>query len=129
MNRNWRDLTGGIFLVFGLHIGFWVLSLGLGWLAGLINVRIGAVFSLISLAAFLFPGVVQFTYLIPVWINFQRRHRFEVAKGISIGAVLTIFLNGACFGWLSLSGGLSTMIVIAITLSLMAITFDGFNRR
>jgi hypothetical protein len=35
--------------------------------------------------------------LIPVMWVYQRRRRFEMIKGIAIGAILTILVNGACF--------------------------------
>jgi hypothetical protein len=125
MTRNWRDLIGGIFLVLALHLGVWSVLI-------LTNV----VWQLIVLI-----GVIQFLYLVPVARYFRQWHRFEVVKGISIGAFITVLLNGACFGILPhtidtaypFSDQLQSipyiLVVIAITIVMMLITFYAFNRR
>jgi hypothetical protein len=95
MNQNWRDLMGGMFLVPTLHLGFLLLILLLR------AIFLGSVF-LDMMFSWLFfgMGIAQFVYLIPVMLVFRRRQRFEVVKGISIAAALTILINGACFGGL-----------------------------
>jgi hypothetical protein len=92
MNQNWRDLIGGMFLVPTLHLGFLLLILLLR------AIFLGSGF-LDMMFSWLFfgMGIAQFLYLIPVMLVFRRRQRFEVVKGISIGAILTILVNGACF--------------------------------
>jgi Na+/proline symporter len=92
MNQNWRDLIRGIFLVPALHIGFVMLLL----LVGTIFDRPKILSSLFDLL-FYWMGISQFVYLIPVILVFRRRRRFEMIKGIAIGAILTILVNGACF--------------------------------
>lgn len=50
--------------------------------------------SLISLA---FIGVIQLVYVLPYGIWLRRRGRSETLKGIMIGAVITVLINGGCF--------------------------------
>jgi hypothetical protein len=92
MNQNWRDLIRGIFLVPALHIGFVMLLL---LVASIFNSPkiLSRIFDLL----FYWMGISQFVYLIPVMLVFRRRRRFEMIKGIAIGAILTILVNGACF--------------------------------
>jgi Na+/proline symporter len=93
MNQNWRDLIGGIFLVPTLHLGFIPLILLLR------SIFLGSNFLDIVFTWFFSGiGISQFFYLIPVMLVFRRKNRFEVIKGISIGIVLTILINGLCFG-------------------------------
>jgi hypothetical protein len=139
MNRNWRDLIGGIFLVPALHLAFLLL---LTLLAPVFHRSkiFGIMFSLSSAGI----GIGQFVYVIPVMLVYRHRRRFEIVKGISIGAVITVLLNGVCFGilphainslypldpddyfFLSIS---YLLVVIAITIAIMLITFYAFNRR
>jgi hypothetical protein len=91
MNRNWRDLIGGIFLVPALHLGFILLILLMQSI--FMSRALGLIFSVFLQSI----GIAQFVYLIPVMLFFWRRRRFEMIKGIAIGAILTILVNGACF--------------------------------
>jgi hypothetical protein len=91
MNRNWRDLIGGIFLVPALHLGFLLLLLWIQSITG--SYPLG----LLVIMSFYYIGITQFVYLIPVMVFFGWRRRFEVLKGMAIGAILTILVNGACF--------------------------------
>jgi hypothetical protein len=94
MNRNWRDLIGGVFLVLALHLGFLLLIL---LMQSIFNSR---AIGLIFLMFFYWIGIAQFVYLIPVMLDFRRRERVEVVKGITIGAVITMLINGACFAFI-----------------------------
>jgi hypothetical protein len=91
MNQNWRDLIRGIFLVPALHLGFILLILLMQ------SLFMSRLLGLIFLVFFQSIGIAQFVYLIPVMLVFWRRRRFEMIKGIAIGAILTILVNGACF--------------------------------
>jgi hypothetical protein len=91
MNRNWRDLIRGTFLVPALHLGFILLILLMQ------SLFMSRLLGLIFLVFFQSIGIAQFVYLIPVMLVFWRRRRFEMIKGIAIGAILTILVNGACF--------------------------------
>jgi hypothetical protein len=92
MNQNWRDLTRGIFLVPALHLGFLLLVILFG------SIFTGSkIPGIMFYVLFAWMGISQFVYLIPVMWVYQRRGRFEMIKGIVIGAILTILVNGACF--------------------------------
>lgn len=49
------------------------------------------------LAAMIGIGVTQMIYAIPIccWCSYRRQ--FETLKGVVIGMVLTVLLNGACY--------------------------------
>jgi hypothetical protein len=134
MSRNWRDLIGGIFLVPILHLGFGLLFFFFHLFfkfSGFLTLHLFGI------------GIAQFAYLIPVVRHYRNKQRFEVIKGISIGAVFTILLNGACFGILPAAinsvfypnrpavkeSVIPYVVITVITLGLVAITFYGFNRR
>jgi hypothetical protein len=135
MNRNWRDLIGGLFLVPALHIGFVMLIL----LIHSIGDYNSVIINILSVECFCM-GIAQFVYLIPVMLVYRRRQRFEVVKGISIAAMLTILVNGACFGMLSSMSSLyqepsisnneyKVGLITLATVCLMVITFYVANFR
>jgi hypothetical protein len=130
MNRNWRDLIGGILLVLASHMGFWLLTFAVFSTifrsGNVIGTMIG---STIIMANFIL-GVTQLAYLIPVARYFGRRQRSAVVKGIAIGGVITILLNGSCYIWGSIDfgGGLYSFIGMAIiTLIVAAMAFSLIN--
>jgi uncharacterized BrkB/YihY/UPF0761 family membrane protein len=45
----------------------------------------------------LFIGITQIAYLAPLYAYFAKRRRQEVGKGILLGAIVTLLLNGSCF--------------------------------
>ena len=51
-------------------------------------------------------GITQLIYVIPLCLWLRQRERFDTIKGVIIGAVITMLLNGGCFltGVLSISG-------------------------
>lgn len=126
MNQNWRDIIGGIFLVPALHLGFLLLILLLRLIVG------GSSFhEMLFFWWFFGIGISQFLYLIPVMLVFRRRHRFEVVKGISIGIVLTLLINGACFGGIIVAvGNIRDLIpIVLISIGFSLLTLYGFNHR
>jgi Na+/proline symporter len=42
-------------------------------------------------------GLTQLIYVIPLCLWLKRRRRFDMLKGVIIGAVITVLLNGSCF--------------------------------
>lgn len=42
-------------------------------------------------------GLSQLIYAIPLGLRFKKQRRFNAMKGVIIGAVITLFLNGSCF--------------------------------
>jgi Na+/proline symporter len=126
MNQNLRDLIGGIFLVPALNIGFFLLGSPL-----MMFVKSDSIIATIIGAAFLFIGITQFIYLTPLMLKFRREGRFELVKGMSIGAIITIFLNSACFSLIAAASGelRNFILIVVITVMLMMMTFYLFNRR
>jgi hypothetical protein len=131
MNRNWRDLIGGIVLVPSLHLGF-------GLLLVLIRSLISrsSILDIMIFIDIVWLGIAQLIYLIPVVLAFRHKQRFEVVKGISIGALLTILINGACFSVFGTSFffrdfgvARSMAMIIAVMLVLAVLTLYGFNYR
>ncbi len=52
---------------------------------------------LIAGAPALFIGITQIAYLAPLYAYFAKWGRQEVGKGIILGAIVTLLLNGSCF--------------------------------
>lgn len=44
-------------------------------------------------------GLSQLIYAVPLGIRFRRQRKFNAMKGVIIGAVITVLLNGGCFIW------------------------------
>jgi hypothetical protein len=53
--------------------------------------------SQIFLMAFIFVGVTQLLYVIPLVVILIRQHNWGLMKGVIIGAVITALLNGGCW--------------------------------
>lgn len=49
-------------------------------------------------------GFSQLTYVVPLGHHFARQRRFDAMRGVIIGAVITVFLNGGCFAYFLWSG-------------------------
>jgi hypothetical protein len=49
-------------------------------------------------------GVVQFAWLLPLYLHFQKRGQFETAKGILIGGGIAFLLNAGCWGYVMTTG-------------------------
>ena len=47
-----------------------------------------------------FIGIVQVLYVIPLVIHLNRKEKIGTMKGVIIGAIITIFLNGGCWLWI-----------------------------
>ncbi|HBE20794.1 MAG TPA: hypothetical protein DEG17_00935 [Cyanobacteria bacterium UBA11149] len=45
-------------------------------------------------------GIVQFLYVIPLAIHLKRKEKIGIVKGVIIGAIITILLNGGCWLWM-----------------------------
>lgn len=46
---------------------------------------------------FIFIGISQFLYVIPIISISRQKQKFEFQKGVLTGALVTLFLNCACF--------------------------------
>ncbi len=122
-----RDFIGGLVLVPLLHTAFSIIWCGI---AALLTIAIpffnrdyNFFILFIPIAAL---SLTQIIYLIPIYIYFARRQRPEVGKGIILGAIATLLINGACFvqtGIFGIAGGVPQLliatIVILITIGLI----------
>ena len=85
-----REILLGIGLTFALHVAVIVL-LSIGGLMG------GSDGLLVAALLFATIGVSQLLYVVPAMIIARRRGRPGVAKGVIIGAAITLILSGACW--------------------------------
>ena len=126
-----RDFIGGLLLVPVLHIAFTVIWFGISVLLTMVfpffNRNYNVFLLFIPIAAF---SLTQVIYLVPAYIYFIRKQRLEVCKGINIGGIVTLLINGACFG--TMGAGIGPLLVIGMilvgTIGLIAYYLDT-NRR
>jgi O-antigen/teichoic acid export membrane protein len=104
--NEFRDIVRGIFLLLVAHIIAIVAGFILGYILILIgSASSGAVSSFSNMIAtvLLFSlfgiGISQWLYVTPLLIRLRRRERWGLFKGVLIGALLTMLLNGGCFLW------------------------------
>ncbi|NOT61614.1 MAG: hypothetical protein HOP19_15465 [Acidobacteria bacterium] len=71
----------------------WLLGIGLLLLLHLIQIPIAVLTVGTSLLAI---GLVQLIYVIPFVLHFRKKGRPGIAKGLIIGAALTLLLTGTC---------------------------------
>jgi hypothetical protein len=115
-----HDFIWGLFLVPLLHFAFTLLWLGIAALLTMVfpffNQNYNVFLLFIPIATL---SLTQSIYLIPAYIHFTRKHRHEVGKGILLGAIATLFLNGACFaqmGNFGNAGGTPQLLIAAIVM-------------
>jgi hypothetical protein len=106
--RSWRDLAGGILLVLLIDSLFW-LPMVIGFDQDVKYFYKNTILSLIILLL----AFIQFFYLIPIMLYFQRRRRFAVVTGISIGSIITILLCAAVW-WSSYTAGYADLSVVIV---------------
>jgi hypothetical protein len=110
-----RDFIGGLLLVAALHLAFTIIWFGISVLLTLIfpffNRNYNFFLLFIPIAAL---SLTQLIYLIPAYIHFTRKQRPEVGKGITLGAIVTLLINGACFSSFGMGGGLPQLVIIGI---------------
>ena len=102
--NEFADIALGIFSLFGMHIIAIIIGSILAGIANSIHL-----YNLIGLLlyALFYIGLFQFFYVVPAIILLKRRQQWGLMKGVIIGAVLTVLLNGTC--WLLVSPILSGM--------------------
>lgn len=100
-----KEILKGIGILFLYHLGLavvsWLLSFLWFFLYSVVPflplqkvlVHLGA----ITRVAMFGIGLVQLFYAIPLGLKFKRQRRFNAMKGVIIGAVITVLLNGGCF--------------------------------
>ncbi len=104
--NEFRDIVRGIFLLLAAHIVAIVIGFILGYILFSITSTVpGAISSLsgmltTALTFGLFGiGISQWLYVTPLLIRLRRREQMGLFKGVLIGALLTMLLNGGCFIW------------------------------
>ena len=104
--NEFRDIVKGIALLLVSHILAIVIeSVLLFILTSISSTFSGAVASFLNMAVtvLLFGsfgiGITQWLYVTPLLIRLRRRERWALFKGVLIGALLTMLLNGGCFLW------------------------------
>jgi hypothetical protein len=114
-----RDFIGGLLLVPALHIAFTVIWFGISVLLTMVfpffNRNYNVFLLFIPIVAL---SLTQIIYLIPAYIYFTRKQRPEVGKGITLGAIITLLINGACFGSMGAGGGLPQLVIIGMILTI-----------
>jgi hypothetical protein len=113
-----RDFIGGILLVPALHIAFTVIWFGISVLLTMVfpffNRNYNVFLLFIPIVAL---SLTQIIYVVPAYIYFTRKQRPEVGKGINLGAIITLLINGACFGSMGAGGGLPQLVIIGMILT------------
>jgi hypothetical protein len=113
-----RDFIGGILLVPALHIAFTVIWFGISVLLTMVfpffNRNYNVFLLFIPIVAL---SLTQIIYVVPAYIYFTRKQRPEVGKGINLGAIVTLLINGACFGSMGAGGGLPQLVIIGMILT------------
>jgi hypothetical protein len=113
-----HDFIGGVFLVPLLHVAFTIVWFGISALLTMMfpffNRNYNVFLLFIPIAAL---SLTQSIYLIPAYIHFARKHRHEVGKGILLGAIATLLINGACFAQMASfgsAGNIAQLLIPAI---------------
>jgi hypothetical protein len=109
---------GGMVLVLVLHVLFSIFWVGFCYVTTVVfkvpRISDGYNVLLLLFAPLIFFGIVQIVYLLPAYVYFAKKGRSEVCKGIVVGGLVTLMVNGAC------SGGLLTGMGSAISVGIVA---------
>jgi Na+/proline symporter len=121
-----KDFGGlALLLVFLLNIVVWMIS-AVCWLIFSRNPEI--VFAPQFICSRIW--IVQFLYLIPIVRHYRKKQKWEIVKGISAGAIVTIYINSSCYRLIPAGANdLPKVGAVALTIVIMLITFYAFNRR
>jgi hypothetical protein len=110
-----RDFIGGIVLVLLLHTAFSILWFYLSYalLSGIPGLNKNYNFMFL-LTPIVFLSITQLVYLFPTYRYFAGKGRSEVCKGILVGGLLTLMVNGACSGSIALGANatLPTLLIV-----------------
>ncbi len=118
-NRNSTSgFIGGMLLVLLLHLAFAVFWFVACYFATAVlkipGISEGYNVLVLLFAPLVIFGIVQIIYLLPAYLYFAKKGRSEVCKGIVVGGLVTLMVNGAC------SGGLLTGVGSAISVGVVA---------
>lgn len=71
---------------------------GLGYAISMLGLQLGSEIPMaLMLRAGVVIGLTQMIYVVPLCLRLRRRRQLDKLKGVVIGAVITILLNGSCF--------------------------------
>jgi undecaprenyl pyrophosphate phosphatase UppP len=121
-----RDLGGlGLLSALLLNMVVWSIS-AVFWSVFSLDSEIAVIARFVCTSIW----IVQFLYLIPIARHYRRKQEWEVVKGISIGAIVTIFINSACYRLIPAGADdIPKIGAVVLTIAVMLITFYAFNRR
>ena len=104
--NEFRDIVRGMGLLLVAHMLAIAVEFVLAYILALISpTSSSAVSSFASTAgtvllfSFFGIGIAQWLYVTPLLIRLRRREKWALFKGVLIGALLTMLLNGGCFLW------------------------------
>jgi undecaprenyl pyrophosphate phosphatase UppP len=121
-----RDLGGlGLLSALLLNMVVWSIS-AVFWSVFSLDSEIAVIARFVCTSIW----IVQFLYLIPITRHYRRKQEWEVVKGISVGAIVTIFVNSACYRLIPAGANdIPKIGAVVLTIVVMLITFYAFNRR
>ncbi|MEO1620709.1 MAG: hypothetical protein AAFU53_06700 [Cyanobacteria bacterium J06632_3] len=94
-NRSALKIFLGVCLLFLAHI---VVIMGLVALISVLPRNgLNNTLQTITFFAVFAIGIFQIVYALPMMLYLQRRRQDNLLKGVSIGVVITVLLNGGCF--------------------------------
>jgi hypothetical protein len=101
-NENGNILLGMLLLV-GMHILLGLLICLILFIISVVPTPISGNYNWLPLLFILAGiGISQLLYVVPVSLWLKSQRRFGLMKGVIIGAVITVLLNGGC--WLFVAG-------------------------
>ncbi len=126
--RSQYDFINGMILVLVLHAAFsafWYIFCHFASnVFRLPGVSSGYESLTLLLTPFIFIGVTQLVYVLPAYVYCFKQGRSEVCKGVAVGGLLTLMVNGSCFGFLNIMG-MGTMpvgvVAIAFTIGIIGL--------
>ena len=86
----------GVLSVFVGHVIAGVLMFAIAYLSDEIAPLFEEIF-IVLLFAFLGISITQLLYVVPLIFWTSAKGRYDTMKGVIIGAVITLLLNGGCF--------------------------------
>jgi hypothetical protein len=114
-----HDFIWGLFLVPLLHFAFTLLWFGISALLIMVFPFFNRDYNVFLLfIPIVTLSLTQVIYVVPAYIYFTRKQRPEVGKGINLGAIVTLLINGACFGSMGAGGGLPQLVIIGMILTI-----------
>ncbi len=102
------EVISGVFLVWGMHVLAIVAGISIILCSNAVSTWGGAVQMLsspityFSMLALILLGLTQFIYIVPLSAWLQDQQKVSLRRGVLIGAMFTVLLNGGYLAWLGL---------------------------